>query len=326
MSRWTHIYRTIFICFLVCFFSVQVQAAFEDIEIRVLPESVVYNNQYSLGDIAELDGFDIDAIKKLAQIKIGTSPIPGRSLVLSTRYLKSKIRQKFRDVKINIKVPQKAIVSRASIKISKDQIKKIILAEVKDKYSKYEEIEITLKTTLKDIYIPKGKASYTMKMLGKKEQIGGYNSWMLSFNLNQKEVKKLLIRVKVDVFDNVYVAKSKITKGKLIQKTDLKVIKKDISRERKNFKTVPDLIVGKQARRDIFTNESIKQNLVQRPIILDKGTPVKVVYKTKNLHLTNIAKAMKSGRKGDVIPVRTLKSNSTIYAMIVDSKHVEVIL
>lgn len=326
MSLLIQKFRSALTTLLFCTVAFQTQAAIENIEIRILPESIVYNTHYSLGDIAELDGFNIDAIKKMAQMNIGTSPVPGRSLVLSPRYLKSKIRQKFKDVKFNIKLPTQAIVSRASIKISKDQIKKIIISEIKDNYKQYEDVRISVKTKLKDIFIPKGKASYKMSRLGKKSHIGGYNSWTLSFKLNEKEVKKLLVRVKVNVFDNVYVAKSKITKGKLIKKADLKMVKKDISKERKNFKATPKLVVGKQARRDIFTNESIKDHLVQKPVILDKGTPVKVVYKTKNLHLTNIAKAMKSGRKGDIIPVRTLKSNSTIYAMIVDSKHVEVIL
>lgn len=326
MSRLKTNVRLIIISIFLCFLSLQAQASLDDIEIRVLPESIVYGDQYSLGDIAELDGFDIEMIRQIAQIKIGASPIPGRSLVLSPRYLESKIRRKFRDARFNIKAPTKAIVSRASIKITKEQIEKIILKEINEKYSTYEDVKVSVKTRLKDIFIPKGKASYEMSMLGKKEHIGGYNSWTLSFKLNQKEVKKLLIRVKVDVFDNVYVAKSKITKGKLIEKDDLKKVKKDISRERKNYQTSTDLIIGKQARRDIFTNESIKTNLIESPVILDKGSPVRVVYKTKNLHLTNLAKAMKSGRKGDIIPVKTLKSKSTIYAMVVDSKHVEVIL
>ena len=51
-----------------------------------------------------------------------------------------------------------------------------------------------------------------------------------------------------------------------------------------------------------------------------------VIYQTKNLKLTNIAKAMKSGRKGDIIPVKTLNGKVTIYAVIIDSKNVEVIL
>jgi len=148
----------------------------------------------------------------------------------------------------------------------------------------------------------------------------------LNFSLNSKPIKKLIIRAKVDVFEDVTVAKGNIEKGTLLQKSDITVVKKNISRERVNYQPKPELIVGQQARRNIFKNEALKSHLIEAPVIMQKGAPVKVIFQTKNLTLTNLAKAMKSGRKGDVIPVKTLNGKVTIYAVIIDSKNVEVTL
>ena len=317
--------RTFSVFFLVVF-SIQALAEIDEIEIRVLPDSIVYQEYYTLGDIAELDGFDVETIQKIAKIQVGKSPLPGRSYLISRGTIQKKLKGKFSKKKLNLIFPKKPTVNRASLKISATQLQKIILSEIKSHFSNYEDIKVTVKTKLKDVYIPKGKASYKIKRIGKNNNIGGYSSWMLTLMLDQKPAKKVLIRAKVDVFDKVLVAKGVISKGSKIEQEDLVEIKKNISREKIGFQANTDLVVGKHARRNIFENEAIKNSLVEQPIIIEKGMPVRVVYKTRKLMLTNTATAMKSGRRGDVIPVRTLRSKKIVYTVIVDSKNVEVAL
>jgi flagellar basal body P-ring formation protein FlgA len=315
-----------FCTFFLTFVSIQAFANTEEIEIRVLPESIVYQEYYTLGDIAELDGFDVETIQKLAKIRIGKSPLPGRSYLISRGTIQRKLKGKFDKNNLKIILPKKPTVSRASLKISSKQLENIVLKEIKGQFQNYEDVKITIKTKLKDIYIPKGKASYKIKRIGKNNKIGGYSSWMLTLMLDQKPAKKVLVRAKVDVFDNVLVAKGVIDKGSKIEKTDLIEVKKDISKEKIGFMAKNQQIVGQHARRDIFENESVRDRLVGRPIVVQKGMPVKVVFKSKNLMLSNTGKAMKSGRKGDVIPVRTLRSKKIVYTVVIDSKNVEVAL
>jgi flagella basal body P-ring formation protein FlgA len=61
-------------------------------------------------------------------------------------------------------------------------------------------------------------------------------------------------------------------------------------------------------------------------MIVVKGAHMRVVYKTPSLYLSNLAMAMKSGRKGDIIPLRTLNSKKTVYAVITDAKNAEIAL
>ncbi len=303
-----------------------VMADIHTIEIRVLPESIVYGEYYLLGDIAELDGFDVESIQKLAKLKIGKSPQPGHSHIISHGQVKRRIKNHFSKKKFQIFLPSRPMVSRASLKINKKQLENIALKEINNYYSDYEDVRVTIKTRLKDIFIPKGTASYEMKRIGESKHIGGYSSWNLSLKLNQKEVKKILIRAKVEVYDQISVASSEIRKGNRIAQSDLGSIKKDISRERKGYQSKPSLIVGQYARRDIYKNESINSKLIEHPVIVKKGSPIKLIYKTTGLSLSNIVKAMKSGRKGDTIPVRTINGKKVIYAVIIDSKNVEVAL
>ena len=296
------------------------------IDIRVLPESIVYDEYYSLGDIAELDGFDVETIQKLAKIKVGKSPIPGRSLYVShgniRRYLKSFESER----KINLILPSRPIVSRASIKITDKQLQDLAMKEIKADYKDYDEVKITVKTQFKTLYVPKGNVSYKMTRIGEQNKIGGYASWNLKLFIDGREFKTMFVRAKTQVFDEVFIAKDKIARGKKIQKSDLKPVLKNISKERVGFTSEPDLAVGKQAKRIIYKNETVNGKLVEMPIIIKKGTPIKLIYKTRNLTLTNLVKALKEGKKGDVIPVRPLTGNKTIYAKVIDENSVEVAL
>ncbi|NQU62821.1 MAG: flagellar basal body P-ring formation protein FlgA, partial [SAR324 cluster bacterium] len=198
--------------------------------------------------------------------------------------------------------------------------------EVKKQYKSQKDIRINIKTSLKDVYIPKGNASYTISRIGDTMQIGGNSSWMLKLLLDKKETKKILVRLRVDVFNDVVVAKAEIPRGKKIEPEDLISIKKNISKEREGYKSDADIVVGEYARRAIHKNEALDPNLVEQPVIVVKGDHMSIVYKTANLYLTNLAMALKSGKKGDIIPLRTLKSKKTIYATITDAKRAEITL
>jgi len=302
------------------------EAGLKQIEIRILPESIVYDDTYMLGEIAEIDGFDVELIQKLAKTSIGKSPVPGRSVNISKSRILSKLRQNFKKQTFIVEVPYRSMVSRASIKVSSEQLKRVILEEVKKAYTQYKDTKITILSKVQDIYLPKGKISYEVSKIGKSDVIGGTSSWALQLKLDQKKSKKILVRVTAEVIENVLVVKKKIKKGSNITRDDLMRIRKDISRERKSAIFNEDLVIGKQARRDLSAKETIKPNLVRLPIILQKGEAVKLVYENKLMRLTNLAKAMKSGKKGDMIPVRTIKGNKTVYAVIVDARHVEVAL
>jgi flagella basal body P-ring formation protein FlgA len=304
----------------------ETRADIHTIEIRVLPESIVYGEYYSLGDIAELDGFDIETIQKLAKVRIGKSPMPGRSLLVSHGHIRRRLKKFDDNHEFKIVLPSKPMVSRASVKIDKAQLRDLMDKEIHAEYKKYDQVKVEIKSKLRDVYLPKGNAAYEISRLGGKYRIGGNSTWCLKLLVDGVEYKKVYVRAKITVYDDVLVAKSGIEKGKKIEEADLQSIKKNVSKERIGYRTEQKLIVGQQAKRTINKNESIAKKLVQNPVLIRKGAPVKLVYKTKNLTLTNIVKALKQGKKGDVIPVRPLSGKRTIYAVVVDENNVEVAL
>lgn len=324
--------KRLLLTFLLLGLALPLQAAPADptlhkIDIRLLSESVVYNDTYQLGDIAEMDGFDIDLIDKLAKLEIGRSPLPGRSYRISPAQITSKLKGLVVPEQFSLKHPKTIMVSRASIKVSAEQLKQVITDEIKKSYKEYEDVTVQINSKLRDQFIPKGEANYAIRRIGSPQRVGGIGSWALRLEVDGKLYKKLIVRVKVGVIDDVVVAKSVIPASELITKEHLRTVKKDISNEPRGAAKRADLVVGQQARRDISPNEAIQPHLVEEPVLLEKGQPVQLVYQTDKLYLSNMAVALRDGRKGEVIPVRVMgKSARTIYARVVNGKRVEVAL
>ena len=302
-------------------------ADLDKIDIQILPEAIVYNDSYQLGDIAEIDGFDIDKVQQLATITVGRSPLPGRSSKLSRSIIISKISAHIHRDLFNLNFPKKSTIARAAIKIKQDQLAEIVTTEISKLYEDYDQVNITIKSNLKDIYIPKGKASYSIKRIGTTARVGGLSSWMLKLEVGGKLYKKLLIRANVAVIDQVTVVGSNIRKGEKVQEKHLSTVNMDISNKTRGYVSADrkDLI-GKKARRDIFEKESMEKRLVVRPLVMQKGQPISLIYQTDTLYFTNLAVALKNGKLGEVIPVKILSNKKTIYARILNAKQAEVAL
>ncbi len=296
------------------------------IEIKVMAHPQVIGRNYRLGEIAQLDGFDVDLISQLAELKVGLSPRPGKSLPLSKGLLNSKLRKILAPNQYRLHLPKNTKVTRAYNLIPAQEVADKLKAEIQKGYPNYDQVKIEIKSQIKDQAVPQGKTAFSFERVGKTDQIGGWSSWKVKILSKGKEFKQMIVRAKVEVVSQVVVAKSPIKKGKTIAKEDLIMVPKDISRERKGFKPTSDLIVGQQAKRDILQMETLKPSLVEEPVIVIKGAPLRIVYQSASLRFTNLGVAMKAARKGEMIPIRTLQNKTTIYAVVKDSKTAEVAL
>ena len=296
------------------------------IDIRVLSESAVYRDKYQLGDVAELDGFDIDLIQKLAGIELGHSPLPGRSHRITANQIKAKLRGLVHPDQYRLSLPKSPLVSRASIQITKAQLSTIIKDEITKQFKNFKEVNVTLKSNIKDQFIPKGKASYRIKRIGSAVKAGGVGSWSVRLEVDKKLYKKMVVRAQVEVIDQVVVAKGMIPQGKTIAASDLTTVTKDVSKMPSDYQSDSGLVVGQQARRAIGKNESVRPHLVEEPVILEKGQPVQLVYQTAKIYLSNVAIALRSGKRGELIPVRTVDGKRTVYATVVNGKRVDAAL
>lgn len=298
----------------------------DTIEVRILKEIKVSGDDYRLGDIAELDGFNIEKIGDVAKIRIGRSPLPGKSVPITSSMVKSRLNRVLKSSQYKLIMPKHAQITRSHQLVSAKAISKKLHEIIEGLYKDYDEVRINVRSKIKDQYLPEGESSFQISRVGKADRLGGHTSWKVQIMHNKKEYKTLMVRAKVDVIDEVVVAKGRISRGDKIAQKDLVKKMRNISQEKTGFSPGKDVVVGQQAKRDINQNEAMKANLVEEPVIVSKGAPIKIFYRSANIYLTNLGVAMKSAKRGDLIPIRILANRKTIYAIVRDEKMAEVAL
>ena len=296
-------------------------------EIRINPEAIVNKEQFKLEEIATITGDDPIFVQKLSQSLMGRSPLPGRSLRLSAGIIKSRLARFYKNNRIELIVPPKALVSRAALKIDQKEIKKLVKDEVLKEFQSYLGVEVTIKSAVRDIFIPKGEPSFKIERVSSNNRHnGGYISWNFEIFVDGKRAKQFWVRTKVTIIEVALAAKHFIKRGTKITANDLLEIKKDVSRDTKGSRLHKDDLIGKVARRDIFVNEPLDINLFDSPFVIKEGSYVQLIYKNKNLFLSNSVQAMKSGRLGEIIPVKTMKNKKIIYAEVLNENRVQILL
>ena len=78
----------------------------------------------------------------------------------------------------------------------------------------------------------------------------------------------------------------------------------------------PTLLQGQAARANIITGSIVTEDLVMKPILVEKAMAVSVTYVVGGLHLTLRGKANESGALGDMISVLNPQSKKVIFATV----------
>lgn len=93
---------------------------------------------------------------------------------------------------------------------------------------------------------------------------------------------------------------------------------------RKDTITDVDQIIGKSARRVISAGRTIRQSELTTALAVEKDRFVEMIYRTPNISIRTMGKALENGATGDLIRVMNHDTQRTISARIVDSSRVEV--
>lgn len=78
----------------------------------------------------------------------------------------------------------------------------------------------------------------------------------------------------------------------------------------------PQLIIGKEARRDLAKAAPLRASDLAAPLLMKRGAIATVVLEAPGLRLTQIASALESGAEGDLIRFRNINSGAEIRAIV----------
>jgi|GEM_PF-487409 len=127
----------------------------------------------------------------------------------------------------------------------------------------------------------------------------------------------LLLEGQIADLVDIAVSTHPLTKGDVLSANDIKIEK----RERKSLAgsniLKPSMVIGQAAREALPSGIVLTDELVNKPILVDKAMAVSVTYAVGGLKLTLRGKANDAGALGDMISVLNPQSKKVIFATVI---------
>ncbi|MCH8886323.1 MAG: flagellar basal body P-ring formation protein FlgA [SAR324 cluster bacterium] len=296
------------------------------VEVRILPQAEVSGKRFTLGEVAELDGFDLDAVRRLAKVTLGYSPRPGGKMRLYVSQVRSRLYRVMRPERIRLVMPKTVWVARAGQVVTAKEIARMVkdhAAALSDRRD--DGLLQTISGVVRDAVLPVGEVKWKITPIGRHLSAGGSRSFRVAAKVNGEEVWRTLVRVKQEVTQNIAVAVKEIRRGQTIRPEDIHLKSQNISGKNPDrYITRLRDVIGKKAKRTIGRGERVQPNMVLTPAEVREGGRVTIEYRTPLLHLRMPGVALVAGNIGDFIPVRNLQSGRIIYGVIKNATTVKV--
>ncbi len=127
---------------------------------------------------------------------------------------------------------------------------------------------------------------------------------------------KLLLPVRVDLFDDVLVLTQAVHKGQIIDGTLVKHQKQNISRLNNGYYSQDVELVELEARRNMRRGTILTPASLTPRLMVKSGQRVTLILNYKGLQIKSSGQALQSARRGDAIKVRNNQSGKIVEGVV----------
>jgi len=120
----------------------------------------------------------------------------------------------------------------------------------------------------------------------------------------------------ISLYANVIKTTQPLTRGHILQKSDLMTNEEDLGRLNYGFFTDPQHLIGKQLKRRLAQNSVIKANYIKAPTLVKRGELVSIIAENSGYSVKMTGTAMMDGARGDRIRVKNLSSKRIIEGIV----------
>lgn len=257
-------------------------------------------------------------------IVIGNSPAPGKKIQISARQILKVTRAN------NIRWRNSAgiknvMISRVSHVVNYSDLSPILAAELKNLYHTDQKLDVRFYNRKGQIHLPNGfdagdidiknisldkRSDKFSALIGAPTGDGGE----VLYTVNGRTIRVTMVPSLVRT----------IRSGDIITASDINWISLPDNQVSRNIIRASDKLIGMTPRNQIKEGVAVRLTDVNRPMLVKRGSLVKINFNTSKISLTTIGKAVENGGKGDVIQVKNNASNKIISAIVLGPNQVEV--
>ncbi|SDD82592.1 flagellar basal body P-ring formation chaperone FlgA [Sporomusa acidovorans] len=313
----------VILCIAGIFFTGQ-QVEAQELAVRLDSEVQVAGPYFTLGDIAGISGENSNRIVEMGQIKLGRSPQPGQSFVLSREIIMARLNRARVDLAdIDWSIPATVKVTALSQPVTGSQF--VSQAEQYLKANVAGEATITASGQPRDILVPPGNISFAVKApYG--IRYNAPTSVGVTVQVDGQPVSTVTLRFDIKKYAPVAVTSRVLPAGEIITPDSITFEQRDIGRLPPGYFSDSSKILGKSVKRQLTAGLIITESMLDKPVLITTGKPVNIVAKTGNIEVTMPGIALKNGSEGEYIQVKNSSSRKVITGQVMDETTVRIML
>ena len=297
-------------------------------EIRVLSNITVNHKDVSLVEICDPETLPSEWKSIMGGLNIGDAPPAGSEKFIDPGQLRTYLVRLLDSYRINssdvkLDIPDRIVVRRETTQITQELIEDIFKKFVFENSPwKREDINIQRVRFSGIPLIPTGKMTYEITASSAKERFIGTVTATVDFYVNGEKVRTLGVAGKVEVSGNVYLASRPMKQNEMISEADLEVHKMNLTDAADRFATRLDQVENRRVLRNLGVHQPLELKDLDKPLVLKRGDPVRIVYEEPGLSVTAKGQANADGGVGDTLAVTNVESKKTIHCKVVDAQTV----
>ena len=283
----------------------------------LLHESVkVRNRMVRLGDVFTSTG-------NKADIAIAYAPKPGKRAIFDARWL-LRVARTYRLDWRPIGIEDQIVVERDSLIIAREEIEDSILSSLIQNGADKSMI-LELSNRMVRLYVP----ANTIAKVGVADtsydpRTGRFTAIVMA-PANDPRAIRHRITGRLHKMTEVPVLNRRIMGKEIISKHDIKWIRVRSDRIRRDTIIKANNLIGMAAKRGLKPGGPLNASVVQRPVLVAKGSLVTVSLKAPKMVLTTRGKALQNGSDGETVRIINIRSNTIIEAEVTGMGKVSVL-
>ena len=283
----------------------------------ILRESVkVKSKMVRLGDVFTSTGNKSD-------IAIAYAPEPGKRAIFDARWL-LRVARTYRLDWRPIGIEDQVVVERDSLVISREEIEdRILSALIQNGADNSMVLELSNRQV--KLYVP----ANAIAKLGVEDttydpRTGRFTAIVIA-PANDPRAIRHRIAGRLHKMTEVPVLVRRIKGKEVISKNDIKWIRVRSDRLRRDTVKSSSELIGMAAKRGLRPGLPLHTSVVQRPVLVSKGSLVTVSLQAPKMTLTTRGKALQNGSDGDTVQIVNIRSNKIIEAEVTGMGKVSVL-
>jgi len=298
-------------------------------EISLKDSARIMSEDVFLGDIADIRGGDEKTGEMLKNLKICTSPLPGKSRAVKKSYIKLKVLRIFKadgdtGIDLNISGPEKVELVRNSNVLDTARLKEETIKFISSKLGgKYIKTEISILKMPENLSLPAGDITFD---LSKNQQDEYYGKISLACDImaNGEQYRRVNVLADVRAYIKVYRLIKDAPRGEALDPSMVEEAVEDIASVSKGVITDPAELSVSKAATFLTSGTVLTRYLLDKLPDVNRGDDIKILVKFGNVTATTYGKALQEGSIGELIKIRNSDSKKDLVGKVVDKGTVEI--